>query len=103
MHKEYTQQQKNEQKQAEAHQMMLSLGTFNAENMLDHKRSHREIDYKALSLQMFGSLYDEDDVKEGEEMPEDSPKKKVSRGRASAGTSRGEKPCMRQITTLFLS
>lgn len=41
--------------------LVHSSGQLDEDNVLDHKREKKSIDYVALSLQMFGTLYDDDD------------------------------------------
>lgn len=41
--------------------LVQSNGQLSAENVLQHRREKKAIDYVSLSLQIFGSLYDEDD------------------------------------------
>lgn len=41
--------------------LVQSNGQLSADNVLQHKREKKAIDYVSLSLQIFGSLYDEDD------------------------------------------
>lgn len=41
--------------------LVQSNGQLSADNVLQHRREKKAIDYVSLSLQIFGSLYDEDD------------------------------------------
>eukprot|EP01039_Chlorochromonas_danica_P000973 gene973-1057_t len=62
LYEEYEKQREGLAKREEAKQLMKQLGALSTENVVKTKREHKAIDYRTLSLQLFGTLYDESDI-----------------------------------------